>query len=74
MTLAPGYYCYAWTTNASSPSLKLGSDNNPNSWMPFSFSTLVSGTTSGGSLGTVSSITAPSTSYGQVQTIWGAIY
>ncbi len=65
ITIAPGWYCFAFTSNASSPAVVFGGQNSSLFALPFSSASITGG---GSSL--PSTITAPALSWGAAGQLW----
>ena len=67
--VSAGWYCFALTSNAASPTAKLGVDTTTSSyWVPFSSSTW--NDVSGGGATLPSTITAPTLNWGNSAEVW----
>ncbi len=69
VTIAPGWYCFAYTSNASSPALVFGGQNSSVFALPFSSASI-----SGGGSSLPSTITAPALSWGPAGQMWIYLY
>jgi hypothetical protein len=65
ITLAPGWYCFAFTSNAATPAVVFGGQNSSVFALPFS-----SASTGGGGSSLPSTITAPALSWGPAGQLW----